>query len=183
MKWILTVAALFFGACVGVLIYFDPSPQGLYDLYSTKLQTPLFTGFLTIGGFLLTLKTFVLIKLKESLYGSDFYQSELEDKRHLNPNLSTYAPLSRLGHFLIISVVGALITATAQMSVGFIHHKIAAAICMGFAATTLLLVFIAWWEIKKNLSEWFDLLDREDKHKRDEAAKKKAEAATAVAAT
>jgi hypothetical protein len=166
MKAISAVAILFFGACVGVLIYFDPGPKGLYDIYSNKLQTPLFTGFLTIGGFLLTLKTFVLIKLKESLYGSEFYQSELADKRHLNPNLSTYGPLSRLGHFLIVSVVSALITATAQLSVGFIHHTIAAAVCMGVAATTLLLVFVAWWEIRKNLSAWFSLLEREDAHKR-----------------
>lgn len=160
------LAVLFFSACVGTLVYFDPGLTGLYDLYSTKLQTPLFSGFLTIGGFLLTLKTFVLIKLKESLYGSDFYQAELKEKRHLNPNLSTYGPLSRLGHFLIFSVVGALITATAQLSIGFIHHKVAAAVCIGFAATTLLLVFKAWWEIRKNLSAWFDLLDREDKHNR-----------------
>ena len=166
MRRIFIVLAVFFAACVAALVYFDPGPKGLSDLYETKLQTPLFTGFLTIGGFLLTLKTFVLIKLKESLYGSDFYQSELEDKRHLNPNLSTYGPLSRLGHFLIFSVVGALITATSQLSIGFIHHRIAAAICITFAATTLLVVFKAWWEIRKNLAAWFDLLEREDAHKR-----------------
>lgn len=146
-----------------LLSYYDPGPHGLYDLYERKLQTPLFTGFLTIGGFLLTLKTFVIVKLKESLYDSEAYKNRLERKKHLKPDLSAYGPLSRLASFLILSVISALITAASQLSIGFIPHKLAAAACLSLAITTLVLVLTSWWLIRANLADWFSLLEKEAK--------------------
>jgi len=123
----------------------------------------LFTGFLTIGGFLLTLKTFVLVQLKKELYENDYYKQRLNDKRLLNPNLSLYGPLNRLGYLLVLCVLAALTTAVAQLSVGFIPSRYAAAFCIAVAAGTLALVFQAWYEIKCNLTTWFEYLEEIDK--------------------
>lgn len=76
----------------------------LHDFYSKKLQFSFFTGFLTVGGFLLSLKTFILVKLKEGLFDNKEYQERMEKRRALNPDLSYYGPLSRLGSFLIYCV-------------------------------------------------------------------------------
>lgn len=154
-----TVLVIAFAA----LSYLDPGPNGLCALYDAKFQTPLFTGFLTIGGFLLTLKTFVLIQLKKELYETDFYKKRLNDRRQLNPNLSLYGPLNRLGILLIYCVFAALFTAVAQLSIGFIPHRLAAAFCISLAIGTLTLVFQAWFEIRQNLTYWFEFLNDKDK--------------------
>jgi hypothetical protein len=163
MNRVIAIVIVVLVGTFGLLVYFDPGPHGLYEIYERKLQTPLFTGFLTVGGFLLTLKTFVIIRLKESLYDSSTYKERLERKRHLNPNLSAYGPLSRLASFLILSVVSAIITAALQMSIGFIQNKFAAAICISVATTTLILVLWSWWLIRTNLSDWFSILETDSK--------------------
>ena len=164
---VILIAAGCLLAAFGLLSYFDPGVNGLYCLYETKFQTPLFTGFLTIGGFLLTLKTFVLVQLKKELYESEYYKAQLNNKRLANPNLSLYGPLNRLGSLLVFCVLAALTTAVLQFSVGFIHNKFAAAFCIGFAAGALALVFQAWYEIKQNLTNWFEYLDDKDKQEQE----------------
>src|ERR1051326_8439256 len=105
MKRVLLVALVVLFATFGVLTYFNPGENGLFSLYDRKFQTPLFTGFLTIGGFLLTLKTFVLVQLKKELYENDYYKQRLNDKRVNEPNLSLYGPLNRLGYLLVLCVL------------------------------------------------------------------------------
>jgi uncharacterized membrane protein (DUF485 family) len=133
----------------------------LYDFYSKKMQTPLFTGFLTLGGFLLSLKTFILIKLKEGLYDHKQYQELVKQKQSLNPKYTHYGPLSRLSHFLVHSVLLALLTSFFQFSVGFVKSNIVAAIGMSLAVTTITVVLLAWWNIRENLNCWFEMLEKE----------------------
>lgn len=154
--------SLTFISCFGILYAIDSPSFMLYDFYAQKMQTPLFTGFLTIGSFLLTLKTFILMKLRENLYDSPAYKKRLAEMRTINPAISHYRPLANLGYFLLYCVLGSLITAISQFSLGFIKHKIIAGICISLAAATLSLVFLAWWEIKKNLIFWFELLEDND---------------------
>jgi len=133
----------------------------LYDFYSRKMQTPLFTGFLTLGGFLLSLKTFILIKLKEGLYDQKQYQELVKEKQRLNPKYTHYGPLSRLSHFLVHSVLLALLTSFFQFSVGFINCNIVAAVGMSLAVTTITVVLLAWWNIRQNLNCWFEMLEKD----------------------
>ncbi|MEK6334011.1 MAG: hypothetical protein AABM67_03620 [Acidobacteriota bacterium] len=162
-KYAPAIIALAGGAIAfGVLSYFNPGDGGLYCVYDSKLRTPLFTGFLTIGGFLLTLKTFVLIKLKEEVYESPWYRDKIDRNRKLNPKLTLYGPLNRLGSLLIFCVFAALSTAVAQLSVGFIPNRFASAFCISLAVGSLILVFCAWFYIWRNLTYWFELLHNTD---------------------
>jgi hypothetical protein len=129
------------------------------DLYRERLQTPLFTGFLTVGSFLLTLKTFILLKLKEELYGSAVYQERFERLRELNSKLTRYGPLTRLGNMLIYAVLLAFCTAIAQLTIGFSKTWIASAFCISLAVVTGCAVLFAWWEIRYNLRSWFSILE------------------------
>lgn len=166
MKKFLIIAILIFGICFAAVVFINPNSACLHEVYDKKLQVPLFTGFLTLGSFLLTLKTFVIVKLKESLYDTDFYKKRVNRLRNLSPTLETYAPLSRLATFLVYTVICALITAGAQMTVGFLPNKFAAGVCVSLAATTLFLVLYAWLLIKRNLTDLFKLWEEEDKAER-----------------
>jgi len=122
------------------------------------MRTPLFTGFLTLGGFLLSLKTFILVKLKEDLYDLPSYKKRVLERKKLNPNLTLYGPLTRLGTFLIYCVLLSLITAVLQFSFGFLESDFAASICLALSVTTISVIFIAWWQIRVSINEWFLIL-------------------------
>src|SRR5262245_31540304 len=61
--------------------------QRFADFYARNLRGSLFTGFLTLSGFLLSAKTFIVVKMKESLYEQDFYTRRLEMHRKQRPGL------------------------------------------------------------------------------------------------
>lgn len=164
MKSIYAIIAVVFAvALVSILYLANRYGLDLYDFYSKRMQTPLFTGFLTLGGFLLTLKTFVLIKLKEGLYDHKKYQEHHNKRKLLNSELTYYGPLSRLGNFLILSVLFALLTSFFQFTFGFINSNVIAAIALSLALTTSVIVLFAWWNIRRNLNYWFELLEDEKK--------------------
>jgi hypothetical protein len=45
----------------------------LVRFYGENIRGSLFTGFLTLGGFLLSLKTFIIVKMKENVYDDERY--------------------------------------------------------------------------------------------------------------
>lgn len=157
-------------ANIGDLTDFKPIVGSLHEIYERKLQVPFFTGFLTLGSFLLTLKTFVIMKLKESLYDSECYKERVRKQRVLKPDLAAYNPLNNLATFLVYAVIMAVLTAGAQITIGFLPFNITAATCISLAVTTLFLVLIAWWNIKKNLSDLFEIWEKQSRPKVQSAA-------------
>lgn len=132
--------------------------------YGTNIRAALFTGFLTLGGFLLSLKTFIIIKMKESVYDDVRYLDQFEKKKKLNKNLRLYGPLQGLSNLLFWAVMSAIVTALLQFSVGLITHYVAVYACIFMAAFTATLLLIALLEIKNNLNSWFELLNGDDKN-------------------
>lgn len=160
---LLLLASTLFG--VGASQYFC---FNLYDFYSKKLQIPLFTGFLTVGSFLLALKTGLLIKLKEGLYDTKAYHALVVEQRQINPNLSFYGPLTRLGKFLVATVISALSTSFLQITFGWIPCNVIAAIAMSAALTTSVMVIVSWHYIRSNLNYWFRAMERDAEKMKEE---------------
>jgi len=166
MLFLALLFVLIFLVFTGTLIYFSHYYDfDLYSFYSSKMQVPLFTAFLTLGSFLLTLKTFILIKLKEGVYDQPYYRDTIKKQRAVTPDISFYGPLTRLGTFLMFSVLGALLTSFFQFSFGFIRCNYIAAIGISLAFTTIITVIIAWWQIRINLLYWFKAIEDEQTKK------------------
>ncbi len=153
-----------FGAFVGIsfisilIYYFVPTACAKYV---DKLQIPLFTGFLTLGSFLLTLKTFIIVQLKDKLYDvNEKYLREVAEKTITGSSANFYSPLERLAELLITAVILAITTALLQLTLGYIGNQLSSAICISFAIITLLLVFFAWWQIKKNIHDLFTVWEK-----------------------
>ena len=151
---IVVIILIFVAVLTATLYYCFPR---LCYIYSSKLQTPLFTGFLTLGSFLLTLKTFIIVQLKEKVYDSDTYTERFIELRFQNKDLKFYQPITRLAGLLLTAVFMALSTALLQITIGFADLQITASICLSFAIGTLLLVFFAWWQIRKSIYILFDI--------------------------
>ncbi|WP_139241655.1 hypothetical protein [Marisediminitalea aggregata] len=128
----------------------------------------MFAGFLTVGGFLLSLKTFILIKLKENVYDRPQYIKRFEKLRKLDSSLQIYAPLRNLSDFLFWSVLATIGAAIAQLSIGLIGIQwfVYAAIWVSVFALCVLVASLLL--IKTSLNDWFDFIG-EDSRKDDDS--------------
>lgn len=142
--------------------YLIPDLNAIPDYYAKNMRGSLFTGFLTVGSFLLSLKAFIVVKLKENIFDSDGYKDKLKDRRKLNPSLTLYGPLKRLSLLIFLSIASAISASISQLTIGLIERWEATFFCVfvsifaiGMLISTLLL-------IKSTLDEWLDYL--EDEH-------------------
>ncbi|MBT0959869.1 hypothetical protein [Denitromonas iodatirespirans] len=56
--------------------------------YVENIRGHLFAGFLALGGFLLSLKTFIVVTMKENVYDDEKYIQNWEAQRKLDPQMS-----------------------------------------------------------------------------------------------
>lgn len=152
--WVLTVFLAFLGlwameAFLGVHVS---------ALYFEKLQTPLFSGFLTIAGFILSTQTLLLRELKAIFEDKDYIAHVKSVRLHFN--VSYYGPLARLGSLLVWTIFSSLFTSIYQITFGLwkVRWFAFGGISLGFG--TLFLVLSCWYHVRLNLKDWFDHLEK-----------------------
>lgn len=146
---------------IGVLWAIGLQPT-IWHFYSQHLRASLFAGFLSAGGFLLALKTFILIKMKEEVYAKERYHERYRRAQKRNSiKEPLYAPLQRLGDFLFMAIVSAFATAALQLTLGLYPHAASAFACIGSSIFTTCTFFVCLWVVRSNLNLWFELLDEE----------------------
>lgn len=156
------IVAVLIASIFSFLIHYlntDNAHCTVVTIYTEKIRSSLFTGFLTLGGFLLSLKTFIIVKMKESVYDSNEYREYFEDRRERNRSLSLYKPLQNLSHLLFWAILFAIITSVLQFSIGFFENYLTTMICIFMAAFTIVLLVLSLFEIKKNLDSWFNITE------------------------
>lgn len=136
----------------------------LVRFYSDKLRASLFSGFLTLGGFLLSVKTFVVVQMKTGLYDTDGYRERVVKARQLKPDTPYYKPLANFSRALFWAVLLALATAAAQLTLGLYEARLAVYICLGLALLTLIVLVIVLAMVQSNLKSWFRYLEKAVEH-------------------
>lgn len=131
------------------------------DFYQKNMRSSLFAGFLTMGSFLLSLKTGIVIKIKENVYDKEVYQEKVDEAQAEGVITSVYGPLRHLSKVLSAAVFAALLASVLQLTVGLISSWWAAATCLSAASVALALLLTAFILIQANLSKWFEFLDEE----------------------
>src|SRR5262245_14678867 len=126
-----------------------------YRFYASNLRGGLFTGFLTLSGFLFAVKTFIIVNMKKELYDTPNYRKRVRELRILNPALTVYGPLGRLSILLQGVLCAALCTSISQFTIGLIPHRLAAIFCLSLVAVTVGLLVWALIVIRANLSDLF----------------------------
>ena len=137
--------------CVGAIIY--------TTYVSKKLKITLFSGLLTVGAFLLSMKTFIVFRLKEDLYDNESFKKKIKAISEVTGHEHDhYCGLRNLSNFLSISVFGALSSAVMNITIGFCEKKITSIICVTMSMYSVIFLFCAWILVWKNLNDWFDVL-------------------------
>lgn len=158
----LQLFAIFLASIVlfaGAFVFFAPRINCFSDFYDERLRGFLFSGFLTVGSFLLSLKTFVVVSLKDKLYDSEKYiekymkRNGIECDGHI-PVKDFYAPLANLTGFLFLSILFSILTSVAQFSIGIVGNPAANVFCIWLALFTVLLLLNCLRLIRKNILVW-----------------------------
>ena len=144
---------------IDIFSIFNSTSVNIYDFYSQNMRGHLFAGFLALGGFLLSLKTFIIVNMKENLFSSEKYIERWEKSVKTNPDLKLYAPLSELSHILYYAIFSCLVAAILQMTLGFFKQDIASLICIYLCISSTVLLMKSLVIIKRNLDTWFEYLD------------------------
>lgn len=131
------------------------------EFYQKNMRASLFAGFLTLGSFLLSLKTGIVIKIKENVYDKLGYQEKVDKAQATGVQTTVYAPLRRLSKLLSAAVLSVLFASALQLTLGLFSMWWAAAICLSMAAIALTFLLEAFVLIQKNLLDWFEFLDEE----------------------
>jgi hypothetical protein len=134
--------------------------ERFFNFYAANLRGSLFSGFLTLGSFLVAVNTFLIVNLKKEVYDHPAYKKIVYKNRDETKTASFYGPLSRLSRLLYSTIILALSTSAAQLTIGvLIQHWLAAAACLLLAAFTMAMLFFALAQIRGNLSDWFEYLE------------------------
>lgn len=179
MKGVFIIALVSFATAYAVYVCAHLHYCGLIDIrhpycadfddfikfYGDKLRGSLFAGFLTLGGFLLSLKTFIVVNMKKEVFESPIYKKEWDEQKKLdtdNKMGKRYTPLRYLSGVLYAAILSCLSTAVLQLTVGLVDSFLAVLVCLWAVSVSLLLLAWALWLIRANLVRMFDYLDSQD---------------------
>ena len=159
MKLRLLICTLFATFCIMAVHYLNLDNAMVLNFYERNLRGSLFSGLLTVGGFLLSVKTFIVIKLKESVYDHKTYIDRFKELKKLDSSVSRYGPLQRLSNFLFWSVLSSITAAISQLTLGLLNNYWfcltaiwAAIFAVGVLLSSLLLM-------KSSLNDYFDFIN------------------------
>ncbi len=147
------------------------------DYYARNLRGSLFAGFLTLGGFLLSLKTFIVVNMKKEVYDTPSYYDRWKQTKDRGEKIgSLYQPLKSLSESLHLAIGASVITSVAQFTIGLIGLWQAVVVCAWAAVFSITLLLICLFRIRSNLNTMFRHLEdaAEDAAKKEEAAARKA---------
>jgi hypothetical protein len=139
--------------------------QSFSTFYADKLRASLFTGFLTLGGFLMSLKTFIIVNMKKEVYDTDEYKKKwlISNPRRQKDTGLLYTPLQNLSHMLYATILFSISTSAAQLTIGLFETFWGSVICVWLASVTIILLLWCLRIIKGNLDVLFIHIEEKQK--------------------
>lgn len=159
MKRFAFVAFLFAASLVSVIYSQAPNIYTATIYFGEKIRPSLFTGLLTVGSFLLSLKVFIVVKFKETVFDSKEYKERLANLRMVDPSIQHYAQVRNLSSVLFLSIASAIIAAACQLTLGLIEKPAAMLACVFAAAFAGAMLLQTLLLIRKILGEWLDHME------------------------
>jgi hypothetical protein len=159
-----------------LVLFYGQLPSGVNEgvsIYMGNARIPMFTAFLTLGSFLLTLQTAIIQRLKDA-YDNEDYKNRYLNLVHQGDDEPYYGSLNRLSKALSLNVILALCASGAQMTLGFVQSVWSTSICVALGATALILVIFLTAQMMMAHNEWFVKIEKEKKRQL-QAEKEKAE--------
>lgn len=105
----------------GCMIFFD---LDINSIYKSNLRGTLFTAFLTMGSFMLSLMSMFMFSLKEKLFDDGEYKKLYLAKRKITDKSDPiYGPLVNISRLFLFCVMMCFLTSISQFTIGLIENK------------------------------------------------------------
>jgi len=147
-------------AALALLIYiYRNSPElntKFYEFHHKNLRGYLFSGFISVGSFLLSLHTFVIVNLKEKVFGTEDYKKvfrkfkKMDDTQQID-EAELFEPLDNLSSFINASIWLSIITAISQFTIGLSTNFYACLLCVWLAIVTIIFMLHCLSIIRENI--------------------------------
>lgn len=150
INWII---AFFLGITACVMLW-----SKVADFHET-VRGYLFSGFLTLGSFLLTTKTFVITRLQDGLFHTIEYDKKYKEAVRQNGKEKTgerNEGLRRLTEFLVWSVFSCMAVSVGQLLLSACRSNLASAIALAACCASLFLVLRSWIYIRSFIHEYLE---------------------------
>lgn len=142
-----------------ILCYRDysscPSMDGLdalIKIYDEKLRSDFFSGFLAVGAFLLSLKTFIVMTMKTNVYDTEGYKKNWERMKRIDSRVGDlYQGLRRLNDCLFNSIFASLLAAIAQVTIGLVGGKLFVFFALFLSLVSVFYLIYCLYLVKRNL--------------------------------
>lgn len=164
MKLLFSIVAVSFLLCFLFACWAAHRCACVIDVYSANARTPLFTGFITMASFLLTLKSTILQRLKDGFDSAKHQEAYRIAKEH-GVEGRYYESLSNMSSALSITVFMALVASCSQLTLGFIRSAFTFAFCVSLPFVTLVLLIHLWRQISLAHNKWIDKIEDETQKK------------------
>lgn len=135
------------------------------QFYAANLRGSLFAGFLTLGGFLMSLKTFIIVNMKKEVYDTAGYKELHARAKKTDPKsrISTvFGPLRNLSTIIYATIVSCISTAVSQLTVGLFGTLWSSIFCVWMAVLSIMFLVWCLHLIRANLTTMFDHLDEQN---------------------
>ncbi|WP_370611795.1 hypothetical protein [Klebsiella aerogenes] len=129
---------------VGLYLLYRNSPDvstKFFEFHHKNLRGYLFSGFISVGSFLLSLHTFVIVNLRDKVFATNEYKESYAlaygiSEKDIKEN-ELFKPLDNLSSFINTSIVLSLTTAISQFTLGLSTNLYACLICVWLAILTV----------------------------------------------
>ncbi|WP_346840909.1 hypothetical protein RAL92_21820 [Metapseudomonas otitidis] len=124
----------------------------LVKLYDDKLRSDFFSGFLAVGAFLLSLKTFIVMTMKTSVYDTEDYRKRWQKQFDLDDRIgSRYSGLKQLNDCMFNSILFSLVAAVAQVTIGLVGGVFLVFVSLAFCFISIVYLGYCLFLVKANL--------------------------------
>lgn len=130
----------------------------LTSLYE-KLKLPIFSSFVTIGSFLLSMMSFLIIKTKETIFDSEKYEQTFLKHKKFNEKLLKYDPIRRLANTTFWAIIICYLTSFTTITLGSIQNLYVIYFCIFINMFSFVFVLSLVFTFKKLFNVWLSFTE------------------------
>lgn len=161
-------------AITDALIWLFSESKAL-EFFNEELRSDFFNGFLSLAGFMLAAKTFIVIHMKQEVYDKPEYAEDFDKRKELvgEKSATRYGSLERMSNSLFWIVVSSVIAAVAQVTIGLIPWNIAGLLCVAAVVFAIWKLIAGLVLMKRNLDSWFVIIHGHEQVREKQMAEQK----------
>lgn len=153
------LSAILYAAAIFIGLKINCGVEALVHAYQAYMRGYIFSAFLGVSSFLLSLLTFVVINLKEKMFDSKDYLGLYRSFNNMNEDdpltkKGVYKPLRIITVVLVLAISCCIITSVLQFTLGFSSNKYVLIAPTFFPFLSISFMSLALYQMTQLIYQW-----------------------------